>query len=92
MTQNLKKNYAKFKQENETELELYFFSIQNNTKIHFEFLRSIFEINLFIHFYPPVLVPGRSLRHIFDKVTQWHFYITSKEVIWTQKNEISCTG
>ena len=66
-------------------LNYIFFSIQNNTKIHFEFLRSIFEINLFIHFYPPVLVPGRSLRYILDKVTQWHFYITSKEVIQTQK-------
>ena len=37
----------------------------------------------FFHFYPPVLVPGWSLRHILDKVTQWHFYITSKEVSWT---------
>ena len=74
-------------------LNYIFFSIQNNTKIHFEFLRSIFEINLFIHFYQPALVPGRSLRHILDKVTQRQFYyITSKEVIWTQKNEISCTG
>ena len=85
MTQNLKKNYAKFKQENETELELYFFSIQNNTKIHFEFLRSIFEINLFIHFYPHGYAHGQSLRHILDKITKWHFHSTSNEVIWPKK-------
>ena len=90
MTLNSKKNYAKFKQENETELELYFFSIQNNTKIHFEFLRSIFEINLFIHFYQPALVPGRSLRHILDKITQCHFYIRSN--LDPKINKISCTG
>ena len=33
MTQNPKKNYAKFKQENETELELNFLSIETHAVI-----------------------------------------------------------
>ena len=33
MTHNPKKNYAKFEQENETELDLYFFSIETHAVI-----------------------------------------------------------
>ena len=40
------------------------------------------EIILFIHFYPPKYAHGRSLRHILDKITKWHFLRTSNEVIW----------
>ena len=31
---------------------------------------------------PPKYAHGRSLRHILDKITKWHFLRTSNEVIW----------
>ena len=35
--------------------------------------------------YPPKYAHGRSLRHILDKITKWHFLRTSNEVIWPKK-------
>ena len=32
-----------------------------------------------------VLALGQILRHILDKVTEWHFHSTSNEVIWLKK-------
>ena len=43
------------------------------------------EIILFKYFYPPKHAHGRSLRHILDKITKWHFLGTSNEVIWHKK-------
>ena len=43
------------------------------------------EIILFKYFYPPKHAHGRSLRHILDKITKWHFLGTSNEVIWPKK-------
>ena len=34
--------------------------------------------------YPPKYAHGRSLRHILDKITKWHFLRTSNEVIWSK--------
>ena len=45
-----------------------------------------------IHFYPHGYAHGRSLRHILDKITKWHFHSTSNEVIWPQKIQISSMG
>ena len=42
----------------------------------------------YIHFYLLFQALGRSLRQCLDKVTWWHFQITSKEVIWRKKIEL----
>ena len=47
--------------------------------------RSLFEKIQFILFYPLVQALGRSLIHILDKITKWHFHSKSKEVFWQQK-------
>ena len=43
----------------------------------------------YIHFYLLFQALGRSLRQCLDKVTWWHFQITSKEVIW-RKKKMNC--
>ena len=52
---------------------------------YFHFLWAEMEIIQFIHFYLLFKAHGRSLRHVLDKITWWHFQITSKEVIWPKK-------
>jgi len=56
--------------------------VEADTTISGHFLWAEMEIILFIHFYPPKYAHGRSLRHILDKITKWHFLRTSNEVIW----------
>jgi hypothetical protein len=59
--------------------------VEADTTIFGHFLWAEMEILLFIHFYPPKYALGRSLRHILDKITKWHFLKTSNEVIWPKK-------
>ena len=48
--------------------------VEADTTISGHFLWAEMEIILFIHFYPPKYAHGRSLRHILDKITKWHFF------------------
>ena len=59
--------------------------VEADTTISGHFLWAEMEIMLFIQFYPPKYAHGRSLRHILDKITKWHFLRTSNEVIWPKK-------
>ena len=68
------------------------YSYEPKTKRIFEYLWGIFDIISFIHFYPHGYAHGRSLRHILDKITKWHFRSTSNEVIWPPKNSNSMHG
>ena len=51
---------------------------------YFHFLWAEMEIIQFIQFYLLLKALGRSLLHVLDKITWWHFQRTSKEVIWPQ--------
>jgi len=53
---------------------------------HFQsFSMGINGNNTIYPLYPPKYAHGRSLRHILDKITKWHFLRTSNEVIWPKK-------
>ena len=56
--------------------------VEADRTISSHFLWAEMEIILSIHFYPPKYAHGRSLRHILDKITKWHFLRTSNKVIW----------
>ena len=60
--------------------------VETDTTISGHFLWAEMEVILIIHFYPPIYAHGRSLRHILDKITKWHFLRASNEVIWPPKN------
>jgi hypothetical protein len=59
--------------------------VKADTTISGHFLWAEMEIILFIYFYPPKYAHGRSLRHILEKVTKWHFLRTSNEFIWPKE-------
>ena len=54
-------------------------------KIFFEIEWALFEIILFIHFYPPKKAHGQSQKHFMNKLHKILLFTTSVEYIWTKK-------